>query len=135
MPGLPEPDVHGNVHANADDHVDGGGFASDAATDRDADIQAHDGAGELFVGVASLNMAYLNPVVLSNPAVDFGDGTAGLDYVVGDFNGDGYDDLVGLNGNATVFLSTGDGNQFGAALDFGPIISGGAGQVAAVRTR
>ena len=89
-----------------------------------ADTFAISNAGELFVGVASLNMAYLNPVVLSNPAQNFGMGTAGLDYVTGDFNGDGYDDLAGLNGNATVFLSTGDGNQFGAALDFGPIIDG-----------
>ena len=98
-----------------------------------ADTFSISNAGDLFVGVATLNMTFLNPVVLRNPAEDFGNGASGLDYITGDFNGDGYDDLLGLGSNAMVFLSTGDGNQFGAPLDFGPIIGGEFGQIGAIR--
>ncbi|MCA8996834.1 MAG: VCBS repeat-containing protein [Planctomycetaceae bacterium] len=98
-----------------------------------ADTVSADMTGKLMVGVASLNTMFLNPVVLSDPAVQFGTAAPGASYVVGDFNGDGYSDLAGLGASASVFLSNGGANSFGAALDFGPIIGGGAGQIGAIQ--
>ncbi|MCA8997394.1 MAG: hypothetical protein KDA80_10410 [Planctomycetaceae bacterium] len=97
------------------------------------DLFAARSTGSLYVSTTSLNLAFLNPVVLANPPALYGSGPTGLQYVVGDFDGDGVDDIAGLAANAYVFLSTGAGNSFGAAMNFGPVI-GGAGTVEEVAT-
>ncbi|MCA8998270.1 MAG: cadherin-like domain-containing protein [Planctomycetaceae bacterium] len=97
-----------------------------------SDVLAVDHNGLFQVGVASLNPTLLNPVVLSNPSLNFGSGVTSGQYLVGDFNGDGYDDLVSLGVNATVYLS--DGYKFSVDLDFGPIIGGGAGTIGVIKT-
>ncbi|MCA8995622.1 MAG: hypothetical protein KDA80_01505, partial [Planctomycetaceae bacterium] len=99
-----------------------------------ADLFSPDSSGGLFVSLATVNPAFLNPVVLNDPAVAFGNGIAGLDYIVGDFNGDGFDDVVAFGANATVYQSNGT-SAFGMGLDFGPIIGGGVGQVGAIQAR
>ncbi|MCA8997223.1 MAG: VCBS repeat-containing protein [Planctomycetaceae bacterium] len=102
--------------------------------DERSDLFTVDNQGGLVVSTAGFNAAFLNPVILASPGDVYGHAPPGLDFTVGDFDGDGYDDVVALGTDATVFLSTGDGNQFGAPLDFGPIIGGGAGQVGTIKT-
>ncbi|MCA8996398.1 MAG: cadherin-like domain-containing protein [Planctomycetaceae bacterium] len=99
-----------------------------------ADLFSADTTGSQDVAAGVLNPAFLNPMDYGILPASYGTGSPGLDYAIGDFNGDGYDDIVGLNGQASVFLSTGRGMSFGSALDFGSIIGGGAGQIGAIAT-
>ncbi|MCA8998812.1 MAG: cadherin domain-containing protein, partial [Planctomycetaceae bacterium] len=86
--------------------------------------------GQFHVSRATTNSAFLNPVVLRNPAGSWGTGSTNDDLLVGDWNGDGFHDLLSLTNRATVFLST--SSSFGVALDFGPIIGGPLGMVGAI---
>ncbi|MCA8995749.1 MAG: hypothetical protein KDA80_02160 [Planctomycetaceae bacterium] len=92
------------------------------------DVDAISNSGMVAHAGTQVDPGLLNPVIMASPPLNFGQVMAGLTYVVGDFNGDGYDDLAGLGVNAYVFLSTGSGNSFDNGLDFGAVI-GGTGQV------
>ncbi|MCA9000019.1 MAG: hypothetical protein KDA80_23685, partial [Planctomycetaceae bacterium] len=98
-----------------------------------ADLFSLKATGDLTVAVSQLNTSFLNPVVLPSAPVTFLSG-AGFAYpVIGDFNGDGYDDIALLGSHATVYMSLGGMGEFTGGLDFGPIIGGGTGSVAAIR--
>ncbi|MCA8998086.1 MAG: VCBS repeat-containing protein, partial [Planctomycetaceae bacterium] len=121
-PSLPEPSYPSGLLL--------GRFSDDTLVD----LVAVDANGDILFAGTTLNPSFLNPVVISNSLDTWGTGPIGERYVVGDFNGDGYDDLAALGTNATIFFSSGDGSQFGAPLNFGPIIGGGAGQIVTVKT-
>ncbi|MCA8995878.1 MAG: VCBS repeat-containing protein [Planctomycetaceae bacterium] len=70
---------------------------------------------------------------LEQNQTSFGAGVASNNYVVGDFDNDGIDDVAAINGIAFVYLST--GTTFGTARNFGAVQGGGlAANLGAIET-
>ncbi|MCA8995327.1 MAG: VCBS repeat-containing protein [Planctomycetaceae bacterium] len=88
--------------------------------DRFADLVAiESNQANFFVGRTSLNGSFLNPSIIGLLALT-GQGDPTHEFKMGDFNSDGFDDLVGLGDIVEVFLSNPSTNLFGPGLNFGP---------------
>ncbi|MEZ5944574.1 MAG: VCBS repeat-containing protein [Planctomycetaceae bacterium] len=100
-----------------------GNFDNDILADL---FTIHD-AGHL---VATSSTLTSNNLPVQTAAVD-GTQSGGDKAIIGDFDGNGFDDVVVLGTNAVVFFST--GTTFNPGQDFGPIIGGPIGQIGAAR--
>ncbi|MCA9046213.1 MAG: hypothetical protein KDA69_17930, partial [Planctomycetaceae bacterium] len=101
-----------------------GNFDNDILADL---FTIHD-AGHLVTTSSTLTP---NNLPVQTAAVD-GTQSAGDKAIIGDFDGNGYDDVAVLGTNTVVFFS--NGTTFNAGIDFGTVIGGPIGQIGAART-